>query len=186
MFVSFSFLIGVKNTAAKKLVIDVEFNDGTKYSDVLSFNWITGNDLLTFSTSDNQRIDIDTAGTATLKDNWWTTVDLTAQAKCTVNGVNNVQSVNAVKPNLSPASWDMDVQDSVTGLQFPAANNNDQRTWNVYINAVGGNLISFDVKVFYDATFLTPVSCSQGTDWSDAQFEVNTDGKISSLFIPHT
>ena len=144
-------------------------------------------------------IDIDRTGTATLRNNWYTTVGITAEAYCKGGGPTGVASVSAVSPNLLPGailpvevnpqcdtiadSWDVDMQVPGASLQFPPLDQDESFQFEIFVNADLGDLITFELKIFYNPAHLSISDCSKSGAWNAKTFEANIDGTPGLAYL---
>eukprot|EP00854_Cymbomonas_tetramitiformis_P002217 gene2217-2927_t len=154
--------------STKALAIQLSFDDATQFPDVISsVEWIAVSELLQLASSVSSTIQLSDSGTATLLDNHFAAVELTATALCGTGEVTALPSATEeVYANLEPLEGDVDLG-SRYGLQFAAATSGDLLSVEMRINSVSSILIDFQVTVYFDAAHLTATGCTQGDDWTD-------------------
>ena len=88
-----------------------------------------------------------------------------------------------VNPNLRPQSWDVDLQMDDSILQFSKKKVNDVFNVRIFINAQGGNILSFGLYVWFHHEYLKVISCEKSGIWSEATLESNLDGTNGEIFM---
>ena len=102
-------------SATAQTTVELTFDDGTQFSNALdsgTLDWFPASALINFSSAESSAVEVDAAGTLTLRENHHSLVDVTVAAVCSA-----VSDPLPVAANLYPSLGDVDLGSS-SGLQF--------------------------------------------------------------------
>ena len=94
-------------------------------------------------------------------------------------GVENPYGFIDFYTNAGPGPWDVDF--STMGSVLVEYGEN--ATYYLRINAEGGQMMTFDIRVWYDNTAFKVHSCSVGKDWEQYVSAINWDGEENEIIF---
>ena len=167
-------LSGQRGVATAQATCGVTLSDTTRWTTASLFpgGALALPNLLRFEVSETSAATVDaSSGEVTLVDNWYETVDLTAEALDS-----GVDAVRAFACNVAPLLGDVDVG-SVSGVPVPPVSGGVGSEFSVDVRVRVGStaLRSVQLSMTYPSTLLRVVSVSRGADWPGGPFEFNDD-----------
>ena len=155
-----------------QIVVSLNFTDGTKLESLSGLELLG---LVTFTATPSDAVTIDSVnGTATLNGN--------AKASITVSAVGNslVKADLSFACNLEPDIGDVDLGQSI-GLPIPIQSLNDAFTVPVQLNSGSFILDSIAISLSFDASILSAVAISVGSDWTTGYFASTINDPIGTV-----
>ncbi|MCA9517665.1 MAG: hypothetical protein KC635_22145, partial [Myxococcales bacterium] len=156
--------------ATRALAVSAVLSDGTRLTDARA---VAG--FLAYGASEPAKIDVDTAGVATLHDNHHRLVTLTASAQSAVGSATTAA-------NLEPAVGDVDLGET-SGVPHPDRAPGEAFTMPVRVNTGGQTLGAIDLTVTYDTALLTATGVTAGAGWPGGQLESDIDDAAGTVHI---
>eukprot|EP00854_Cymbomonas_tetramitiformis_P003532 gene3532-4454_t len=172
--------------AERDLGVAVTFSDTTQFVNVLGgaqAAWIPVPSLVSFATSDADRISVSGVGAARLEDNSWRTVGLTAAALCASGEITTLPSATEeVYANLVPAQNDVDLGEEY-GAMFPAAAAGATVEIPVRLQLGSAALAVFDVVLTIDPAHVLAAACEVGSSWRPYAFTCTINDPPTEVMI---
>ena len=139
----------------------VFFDDNTRFDDVTELSWISWSLLIAFSSPLSDVISV-SGRTATLKENYWKTVNIKVQALCPSGAITlRPSTLLGVAANLDPQLGDVDLG-SRYGLQFPARVKGETLSVDIRVNSFNAKLVNFQIVMRFDSTEVRATACEAG------------------------
>ena len=154
------------------MTIDVIVDDGTLYEDVLQIGWLRFviRSNMAYQTDNLDAMFVAAAGYLQIRRSWHEIVTLAISSVCPDGSITSSSISNdfPIIANLAPSflyGVDFDMA-SNTGFQFTPVEYRETFAVMCSINAKYSNILTFDMKVFYDPTVFNVVSCQGEAGWS--------------------
>ena len=121
--------------------------------------------------------------TATLKNQYWTRVLVSASAICGDGSVNYlVSATSSIAPNLLPDDSDVSLG-LLTGIPFPPKSKDETFDIEVRINSGTQNLKSFQLVTQFDSNLIVATGCVVGDDWAQYDFACTRNNPSTEVLM---
>ena len=121
--------------------------------------------------------------TATLKNQYWTRVLISASAVCADGSVDYlVSATSSIAPNLLPAENDVSLG-ALTGIPFPPKIKDETFDIEVRINSGSANLRSFQLVTQFDSNMIAATGCTVGDDWAQYDFACTRNNPSTEVLM---